>query len=108
MAVAGWPARSSCSTDGASLQPQPPPWARLVRRIVLVVMRASVTGSGARLQHARSARAKSSLGDRKKLARGCFGPITVSLERDELAAQRTAGPGVAQERRSPGNVASST
>src|SRR5215472_11739589 len=31
-AVAGMPFRMSCRTAGASLQPQPPPWARLVRR----------------------------------------------------------------------------
>jgi hypothetical protein len=37
-AAIGWSASSCCSTDGASLQPQPPPWARLVRRMVLVVM----------------------------------------------------------------------
>src|SRR6478736_547496 len=29
-AAAGWSARSCCSTEGASLQPQPPPCARLV------------------------------------------------------------------------------
>lgn len=28
--VAGWLASSCCRTEGASLQPHPPPWARLV------------------------------------------------------------------------------
>src|SRR5476649_2931330 len=31
-AVAGMPFRIDCRTAGASLQPQPPPWAREVRR----------------------------------------------------------------------------
>src|SRR3954468_1128088 len=31
-AVAGMPFRIDCSTAGASLQPQPPPWASEVRR----------------------------------------------------------------------------
>jgi len=33
VAVAGMPFRMDCSTAGASLQPQPPPWASAVRRV---------------------------------------------------------------------------
>ena len=36
--AAGWPASSSRSTAGASLQPQPPPWDSCDRRIGSVVM----------------------------------------------------------------------
>ncbi len=36
-AAAGWSASSVRSTSGSSLQPQPPPWARLVRRGLSVI-----------------------------------------------------------------------
>src|SRR6202012_4900613 len=37
-AVAGMPLRIDCRTAGASLQPQPPPWAREVRRTAGVAL----------------------------------------------------------------------